>query len=302
MTEVVCIDRDTPIDEAMEVLNRDGAAVYRNVVDDEVIDQVAGELEPYLQRAFDGEGEFWGYQTKRVASLIAKSRTYGTHLATCPQILAVMDQLLLPHCVRYHLHVTQAVRIGPGEGRQILHRDDALMPFRHPGPQSLCNTMWSLTDFTVENGATNVILGSHLWDDDTVPDGTEEVAHAVMPKGSCLIYLGSVFHGGGQNVTGNEYRTGMITGYSLGWLRQEENQYLAVPPDVAKNLSENVQHLIGYHLHANFLGWVEGHDPHVVLEDHYADVMPAVSEGGEFTEDTEIMKTAVLEPATFHAD
>ena len=302
MAEVACIDRDTPADEAMEILNRDGAVVYRHVVDDEIIDQVAEELEPYLQRAFDGEGDFWGYKTKRVASLIAKSRTYSTHLATCAQILAVMDQLLLPRCARYHLHVTQAVRIGPQEGRQILHRDDALMPFRHPGPQSLCNTMWSSTDFTIENGATNVILGSHVWDDDTVPDGSEEIAHAVMPKGSCLIYLGSVFHGGGQNVTESEYRTGMITGYSLGWLRQEENQYLAVPPQVAKHLPENVQHLIGYHLHANFLGWVEGHDPHVVLEDHYSDVMPAVSEGGEFTEETEIMKTAVLEGATFHAD
>ena len=162
MTEVACIDRDTPADEAMEILQRDGAVVYRNLVDAEVIDRVADELDPYFQRAFNGEGEFWGYKTKRVASLIAKSRTYGTHLATCPQILAVMDRLLLPHCARYQLHVTQAVRIGPGEGRQILHRDDGLMPFRHPGPQSLYNTMWALSDFTVENGATNVILGSHV--------------------------------------------------------------------------------------------------------------------------------------------
>jgi len=302
MAEVISVNRNTPIDEVMAILARDGAVVYENLVDDDVIDQVAAELEPYLVRAFDGEGDFWGYKTKRVASLVAKSRTYGTHLAACPEILAVMDKLLLPYCARYHLHVTQAVRIGPGEGRQIIHRDDALMPFRHPGPQCLCNTMWALTDFTVENGATNVILGSHLWDDDTVPDGSEDIAYAVMPKGSCLIYLGSVFHGGGENTTEDTYRTGMITGYSLGWLRQEENQYLAVPPEVAKDLPENVQHLIGYHLHANFLGWVEGHDPHVVLEDRYADVMPASSEGGEFTEETRIMKTAVLQTATFHDD
>ena len=302
MAEVVCIDKDTPADEAMAILERDGAVVYRNVVDDDIIDKVSEELEPYLSRAFDGEGEFWGYKTKRVAALIAKSRTYGTHLATCPQILAVMDKLLLPYCQRYQLHVTQAVRIRPGEGRQIIHRDDALMPFRHPGPQSLCNTMWALSDFTVENGATNVVLGSHKFDDDTVPGDNDEVSYAVMPKGSCLIYLGSVFHGGGENVTKDELRTGMITGYSLGWLRQEENQYLAVPPEVAKTLPENVQHLIGYVLHGNFLGWVEGHDPHVVLEDHYEDVMPAVSEGGEFTEETQIMKNAVLEKATYHAD
>ena len=302
MATVECLDRDASVDEAMAILERDGAVVFSNLVDDEVIDRVDEELEPYLTRAFNGEGDFWGYKTKRVASLVAKSPTYGTDLAACPKILEVMDRLLLPHCARYHLHVTQAVRIGPTEGKQILHRDDALMPFRHPGPQCLCNTMWALSDFTVENGATNVILGSHDWDDDTVPDGSEEIAYAVMPKGSCMVYLGSVFHGGGENVTADEYRTGLITGYSLGWLRQEENQYLAVPPDVARHLPENVQHLIGYHLHANFLGWVEGHDPHVVLEDRYADVMPAVSEGGEFTEETPIMKTAVIDTPTFHKD
>ena len=228
MNEVRSIDRHTSADEAMAILSEDGAVIYRQVVDDEVVDKVNAELDPFLSRAYYGEGEFWGNKTKRVSSLVAKSKTYGEELATCPQILGVMDQLLLPRCERYQLHVTQAVRIGPGQGLQIIHRDDALMPFRHPGPQCLCNTLWALTDFTIENGATNVVLGSHVWDDDTYPDDDTPRAYAVMPRGSCLIYLGSVYHGGGQNNTKDEWRTGAITGYSLGWLRQEENQYLAV--------------------------------------------------------------------------
>ena len=300
MGQVRSVDRNTPIDEAMAILMEDGAVVFRNLVDDAVIDQVRSELDPFLERAYNGEGDFWGYKTKRVSSLVAKSKTYGEELATNPTILSAMDNLLLPHCERYHLHVTQAVAIGPGEGQQIIHRDDGLMPFRHPGPQSLCNTMWALTDFTEENGATNVILGSHDWDDDTQPDENSEITHAVMPKGSCMIYLGSVFHGGGRNLTQDEYRVGMITGYGLGWLRQEENQYLAVPPAVAKHLREDVQHLIGYHLHDFFLGWVEGHDPHVVLEDRYSDVMPAASEGGEYVEESKLLKTAVLGEASRH--
>ncbi len=300
MTQVRQIDATTSADEAMAILEEDGAVVYRNLVDDATIDRVSAELEPYLERAFNGEGDFWGYKTKRVAALVAKSPTYGTHLATNPAILAVMDRLLLPRCERYQLHVTQAVRIGPDEGRQIIHRDDGLMPFRHPGPQCLCNTMWALSDFTVENGATNVVLGSHTWDDDRYPGENDEIAHAVMPRGSCMIYLGSVFHGGGMNTTADTYRTGMITGYSLGWLRQEENQYLAVPPEVAKDLPLEVQELIGYRLHGFFLGWVEGHDPHVVLEDRYADVMPASPEGGEFVEDTKLLKAAVLGEPSRH--
>ena len=300
MDEVRSLGRRASTDEAMAVLEEDGAVILRNLVDDDVVDRVNEELEPYLARAYFGEGEFWGHKTQRVSSLIAKSTTYGEELATAPQILAVMDRLLLPRCERYQLHVTQAVKIAPGEGRQIMHRDDGLMPFRHPGPQCLCNTMWALSDFTIDNGATNVIPGSHMWDDDTYPDDDSRVAFAVMPRGSCLIYLGSVFHGGGQNVTTSDYRTGAITGYSLGWLRQEENQYLAVPPAVARDLREDVQHLIGYHLHDIFLGWVEGQDPHVVLEDRFTDVMPASSQGGEFVEDSSLLKTAVLGEPSRH--
>ena len=106
--------------------------------------------------------------------------------------------------------------------------------------------------------------------------------------------------GGSCRLIEDEWRTGAITGYSLGWLRQEENQYLAVPPAVAKNLREDVQHLIGYHLHDIFLGWVEGHDPHIVLEDRYRDVMPAVSEGGEYVDDSTIFKTAILGESSRH--
>ena len=300
MAELRSLDRHASADEAMAILEEDGAVIYRRLVDEDVIESVGAELRPYLARAYNGEGEFWGYRTKRVAALVAKSPTYGAALAAHPAILAVMDRLLLPRCEAYQLHVTQAVSIGPGEGRQILHRDDGLIPFRHPGPQCLCNTMWALSDFTAENGATNVVPGSHLWDDDTYPGDGHEIAQAVMPRGSCLIYLGSVFHGGGRNATADEYRTGMITGYSLGWLRQEENQYLAVPPHIARDLPRNVQELIGYKLHGSFLGWVEGQDPHVVLEDRYADVMPASPEGGEYVEDSLLMKTAVLGEPSRH--
>ncbi len=294
MAKVQSIDRNTSADTAMEILERDGVVIYQHLLDDDVMDQVQSELDDYLARAYNGEGEFWGFKTKRFGALVAKSRTFAEQCAPNPQILAVMDQLLGPRCECYQLHVTMLVHIGPNESAQIMHRDDGLLPFTHPGPQGLCNTMWALTDFTAENGATNVILGSHDWPDDRTPGPDDEIVQAVMPKGSCLIYAGSVWHGGAANHTADEWRTGMICGYSLGWLRQEENMYLSVPPSVAKDLPLHVQHLIGYKIHGGFLGWVEGQDPHIVLEDHYNDVMPAVPEGGEATEDSKIFKTASL--------
>jgi len=296
MTIIEQIDKTTPADEAMAILERDGVVIYKNLVEDDVMDRIQHELDSFIDRSYNGEGEFWGYKTKRFGALVAKSRTFALECAPNPQILAVMDRLLGPRCEngQYQLHVTMLVNIGPNETPQIMHRDDGLLPFKQPGPQILCNTMWALTDFTEENGATNVIIGSHKWPDGRSPKPSDEVVQAVMPKGSCLIYVGSVWHGGGENRT-NTYRTGMISGYSVGWVRQEENMYLAVPPDIAKDLPENVQHLIGYKIYGGFLGWVEGQDPHVVLEERYSDVMPAVPEGGEATEDTSIFRTAKLE-------
>ncbi len=294
MGQIQSISRDTSAETAMEILERDGAVIYERVLDDAAMDRVQADLDPYLGRSYYGEGEFWGYKTKRISSLVAKSRAFGELVATCPVTLNVMDLLLGPYCERYQLHVTQAVNIGPGESEQFLHRDDGLLPFVHPGPQALCNTMWALTDFTEETGATRVIPGSHVWDDKRIPNDDDEIVQATMPRGSVLIYLGSVWHGGGANRSKDAWRAGMICGYSLGWLRQEENQYLAVPPHIAKDLPEDVQHLIGYKLHGTFLGWVEGQDPHVVLEDRYNEVMPATPEGGEATEETKILKTATI--------
>ncbi|MSP82145.1 MAG: hypothetical protein EXQ94_04210 [Alphaproteobacteria bacterium] len=290
--EVAIVDRGTPIEAIMEILDRDGAVVIRHLVKPAVMDRVGSELDSYIRRAAPGEGDFWGYKTKRFGALVTKSRTFAEEIAPNPTLMTVMDKLLGARCLRFQLHVTMAVHIGPGEKGQIIHRDDGLLPFTHPGPQALCNTMWALTDFTLENGATNVVIGSHLWPDDRYPGPDDVVARAVMPKGSCLIYVGSVFHGGGTNHTADEWRTGMICGYSLGWLRQEENQYMAVPPAVAKTLPDNVQRLIGYTNHGPFLGWYEGQDVHVVLEPHVSDVMPATPEGGEYTEEVRILKTA----------
>jgi len=285
---------DTPVERIMAILDQDGAVVIERLLPEPVMARIQAELDPYLRRAYHGEGEFWGFKTKRVASLVAKSRTFALEVAPNPVVMAVMDRLLGPRCLRYHLHVTQAVHIGPGEKGQILHRDDSLLPFVHPGPQALCNTMWALTDFTEANGATQVVLGSHVWEDEREPGPGDAIARAAMPRGSCLIYVGSVWHGGGSNTTADEWRTGMICGYSLGWLRQEENQYIAVPPHVAKDLPDHVQRLIGYTTHGPFLGWYEGQDVHVVLEPHVSDVMPASPEGGEYTEESRTFKTASL--------
>ncbi len=123
--------------------------------------------------------------------------------------------------------------------------------------------MWAVSDFTAENGATRVIPGSHLWERER--EATEEdIVQAVMPKGSVLVWLGSLLHGMGVNGT-DAPRTGLVSAYSVGCLRQEENQYLSCPPEVAAELPGKVQQLLGYKAHSPILGWVEDRDWELLL-------------------------------------
>jgi hypothetical protein len=257
-------------------LRTHGCCVIKNLVSTRVMGKVRRELQPWLDRTGTGEGDFIGRYTKRVGGLMARSRTVGEKLAIHPMVLDAVDAMLLDRCHHYHLSPTQCVSIGPDETPQPLHRDDAIYPFSHPGKPSVITAIWAVTDFTVENGGTQAVPGSHLWDDERMPGSDDKVVQAVMPAGSAIIYDGALFHGGAPNFT-KQWRTGIILGCALGWLRQEENQYLACPPEVARDLPVKLQKLIGYQLHPPFLGWYEMQDPSYALR-KAGDTLPGAGE------------------------
>tara|TARA_Y100001970_G_C13841582_1_gene654732 strand:- start:125 stop:637 length:513 start_codon:yes stop_codon:yes gene_type:complete len=153
------------------------------------------------------------------------------------------------------IHLTQIIDIGPLAKAQPVHRDQWAWDF-FPFPKSWeveVSTMWALTDFTEENGATRVIPGSHHWEDKLKPTHNE-TSPAVMKRGSVLLYVGSTYHGGGENKT-DARRIGVNVDYSASFLRQEENQYLACPPEVAATLDPNLAKLIGYSRGSYALGY-----------------------------------------------
>ncbi len=277
--------KDAAVDKIVRALRRNSCCIVRNLVSNKVMDQVMSELQPYLDKTPHGEGEFVGLHTKRTSGLVAKSKTLGEKMAVHPLVLGVMDKMLLDRCHNYTLSPTQCVSIGPSESLQPLHRDDSIYPFKHPSPESVITTVWAGTDMTEENGATQAVPGSHKWDDRRRAK-RHEIVQAVMPKGSAIFYMGSMYHGGAENFT-DEYRSAIILGYSMGWLRQEENQYLTCPPEIAKSLPEKLQRLIGYDLHPPFLGWYEMNDPHILLEGE----RPTVTAAGELTADGDSQKT-----------
>jgi ectoine hydroxylase-related dioxygenase (phytanoyl-CoA dioxygenase family) len=251
----------TPADIA-KVLGQDGCVIISDLASPEMMDQVAAEIEPYAAATNAGDDDFLGQSTRRVGALIARSSS-ARSLVTHPKILDTLDRALGDHCSTFQIDLTQLVDIGPGESAQMLHRDQWSFD-RYPFPtgfEAEISTMWAVTEFTEEMGATRVVVGSHRWEDDPSEVDAALATGAVMGKGSVLMYVGSIYHGGGANTT-DEHRIGINVGYSLGWLRQEENQYLACPPEIARTLPEGLLRLMGYQRGSFALGYVDnGREP-----------------------------------------
>ncbi len=273
--QVTYLDAPHSAQDAVDVLKEDGAVILRGLVDEAAVAVMMGELDPYLEERPNSEGSFVGARTKRVHGLLGKSAKVGDLLLD-KTLLGVMDGVLGPWCECYQMSSLSLTSIGPGQEPQELHRDDALYPIAHPlERESECTAFWALSDFTFENGATRVVPGSHRWDDERLPR-EDEVAYAEMPKGSVCIFLGSTYHGGGRNITGDDWRIGMYSGYCLGWLRQEQNFYLTTPPEVARTLPEELARLIGYTVHRPFLGWAQDmRDPWEVISEGYNEGVPS---------------------------
>lgn len=245
---------DSPAADVAAAVRRDGAAIVDRLVNEDTVARVRAETAPYLEATAFGPDTFSGRRTRRTGSLVARSAA-ARELVAHPTVLGVCDAILGANSSSYQLHLTQIIDIGAGEPAQQLHRDQWAWDF-FPFPSGFeveISTIWAMQDFTERNGATRVIPGSHLWDGERKPSSELTVA-AEMPAGSVLVYTGSVFHGGGANQS-DAPRMAVNVDYCLGWLRQEENQYLSCPPDVAKELPVELARLIGYSRAAYALGY-----------------------------------------------
>ncbi len=251
---------DSPSEKASEFLERDGCVVIDGLMDRDTLEQVSREVSPHLEAAAKGTDEFDGFKTRRTGTLVARSPR-SREVIMNRTVLDVTARALA-HASTFQLHCTQVISVGPGSTPQLIHRDQwafAMFPFP-PGFDSTLATMWALTDFREENGATRVVPGSHKMEDKLTFTQADSVA-AEMDAGSVLLYTGSIYHGAGANSTEQD-RVGLIVHYSLSWLRQEENQYLCIPDEVLQELPEDLLRLMGYAKGSYSLGFVDaGRDP-----------------------------------------
>jgi hypothetical protein len=246
------------------VLARDGCAIVDRVVAPSVLDRAREELASHLEATPFGPDEFSGRRTRRTGGLIARSATCRD-LVMHPLVLDAV-RTVLGRATSVQLHLTQVIAIGPGEPGQQIHRDQwAFDFFPFPGGYDVqCNTIWAMTDFTEENGATRVIPGSNGYEDRR-QFSYEDTEPATMGAGSVLFYTGSLYHGAGANRS-DHTRYGVNITYAVSWLRQEENQYLSCPAAIARGLPDDLLKLMGYARGAYALGYVDDlRDPLDVL-------------------------------------
>ncbi|CRG87157.1 putative protein YJR154W [Talaromyces islandicus] len=273
------------VEDIVNALKVAGGVIVRNFLGLQEIDHILEDVNPYLDADRPWDGDFFPPETRRAFGLMGKSYTFATSIVGNPLWMGVTDALLTSH-IKHNwvgdkneesvslpqLHNTIAFRIGPGARAQVLHRDD---PPHHPNRGAVAEHVMgrdcgiglfvAASRATKENGATRFIPGSHLWDYRDGPPREEQTVYAELNPGDAFMMLSGCFHGGSANSTKDEDRVLLSTFNTRGWLRQEENQYLANSLDTIKKLPRALQERMGYELSRPFLGWVDLQSPMAML-------------------------------------
>lgn len=255
--EADALDQDM-VDEQHARLMRDGYIILEDMVPRETLDTLRSDAQPWLESM--GRNLFEGELTQRIYAVPAKLRAADPFIEH-PLVLAHLNRLFQPN---YLLSQAQVINIKPGSPSQPLHMDDSFYPWPRPRPPIGAATVFAVDDFTEDNGATVAIPGSHLWGEGRVPEASDKRAKAVMPAGSCILFLGNLWHGGGENASAAD-RLAITAQYCEPWARTQENFFLSVPHETVASVSENIRRLLGYSIHPPFMGMVNGMHPKRVL-------------------------------------
>lgn len=250
------LPRSTPTSQILEVLKEEGALIVEDFLDQNTLAAFNREIDTELNaqqpdRRFmsDIYDHFFGQRTRHLTAIAGRSPVFRDQILLHDLYHELCDDILLPNCAHYQLNYSHIFEICPGGRRQPLHRDGLCWPQLQELPYEIeVASILALTEFTAENGATLVVPGSHRWSmgrelryEDAVP--------AVMKAGSALLYLGRTAHAAGANTTSGDWRRGMHVSFCLGWLRTEENNYIATPLQQVRDFSPEVQQLLGYRAH-----------------------------------------------------
>ena len=253
------------LDEELEQFERDGFVILESVLSASELAEITAALAPYEANRPMGRNAFEGQKSQRVYSLAAKGPPF-MRLIEHPRVMALVESLLMPN---FLLSTAQSIRLHPGEQSQAWHTDDAFyfMPRPHRLPLAV-SVIWAIEEFTEDNGATEVIAGSHRWGMEHPDEREHDIVTAAMPAGSAIVFDGSLWHRGGSNASDGT-RLAISPQYCQPWLRPQESQLLIVGPEQARACSERVRSMLGYSIHPPFIGQVDGMHPLRLVDGAY---------------------------------
>ncbi|MEZ5246011.1 MAG: phytanoyl-CoA dioxygenase family protein [Acidimicrobiales bacterium] len=254
----------TDVAAIAERITDQGWAIVPDVIDADAVAALSATVDATMA-ADDtpfGVNTFLGERTRRVFNLLSHDPAYAavpTDPTVLPIVEAVLDHELL-------LSSLTAIETHPGQGPQPLHADDGSIPLPRPHPPLAVIALWALSDFTEENGATRFVPGTHLESRRPRPGEEATTVSAEMSAGSVLIYNGSLWHGGGANLSEGR-RQFIVCNYCAGWVRQEESQLLGLDRDYVATLPPRMRRLVGYGVYKGLIGHVAGDDPGSWVDD-----------------------------------
>lgn len=254
---------EVDIESHLGRIEKDGYTILERVIEPELLDGLAADLARIEREegVVPAQNPFEGTRTVRIYNLLARGKLYE-RIPEHPAVLPVVERVLDRGCLVSSL---SSIGIDAGESAQPIHADDQVIPLPKPHVAVICNTMWALTNFTAANGATRLVPGSHRADRSPVPFEEMPSIPAEMPRGSVLVWHGSLWHGGGANQTGTR-RLGIAMNYCAGYLRQQENQQLGIPIAVAKGFSQRLRKLCGFGIYKGLMGHIDKCSPADLLD------------------------------------
>jgi ectoine hydroxylase-related dioxygenase (phytanoyl-CoA dioxygenase family) len=254
-------------------MQRDGYSIIENFLDPATLEEIRAGVAPHLGQ-HRGRNSFEGFTTERVYTLVGRGRVFE-RVAADERLLTLIGRFLQPN---FLLSAAQAICIDPGEAEQGLHYDDNFYKVPRPRPAMSVSMIAAIDDFTEQNGSTVIVPGSHTWgpaDQNSLPKALAAKRSVVMKAGSCIVFLGTLIHGGGANHS-NAPRLAITFQYCEGWLRQQENFFLSIPKEIARTMPPRVQELLGYSIWPPFMGMVTAYHPKNALDEEF--VPPVAAE------------------------
>jgi ectoine hydroxylase-related dioxygenase (phytanoyl-CoA dioxygenase family) len=248
----------------LDQIAEQGYTIVEGAIEPDLVEQLNDallRLEREL-RITPASNGFEGYHTVRIYNLLVHGEVFQ-RVPVHRHVLPIVEGVLDAGCLISSL---SSISIDPGEDAQPIHADDQLIPIPKPHPPLVCNTMWALTEFTEANGATRIVPGSHLRDYNPDYGAPYDSIAAEMPEGSVLIWNGSLWHGGGANRS-RARRVGIAMNYCAGFVRQQENQQLGIPLDIARGFEPRLRELVGYGIYNGLIGHIDKRSPVELLDD-----------------------------------